>query len=91
MKARFSVTAQAMQSLVTSIWVWEVSGMAENKSINVRTDISTAQNGWRAGAREQKGGGAPILAVLALAKFDMMVLDVFMSATSLSTCLEHSN
>jgi hypothetical protein len=34
-----------MQSLVTSIWVWEVSGMAENKSINVRTDISTAMGG----------------------------------------------
>jgi hypothetical protein len=52
MKVRFSVTAQEMQSLVTSIWVWEVSGMAENKSINVRTDISTAQNGWGAGVEE---------------------------------------
>ena len=51
MNVRFSVTAQAMQSLVTSICVWEVSGMAENKSINVRTDINTAQNGQEVGSR----------------------------------------
>ena len=34
--------------------------------------------------------GVPIFAVLAFAKFDMMVLDVFMSSTSLSTCLEYN-
>ena len=82
MNVRFSVMDQAIQSLVTSIWVWEVSGMAEKRSIKVRTMVSWVRcegGGWR----------VPILAVLALAKFDMMVLDVLMRATSLSTCLEH--
>lgn len=41
MKVRFSATDQEIQSFVTSIWVSVVLGMAENKSINVRTRINT--------------------------------------------------
>ena len=84
MKVRFSVTAHAIQSLVTSICVCEVSGIAENRSINVRTRLDrSAYTPLPRGSRVV----LPILAVFALAKFDMIVRDVFISPTSFSTCL----